>query len=367
MADFINAPITDCHVHLRGVQKIPNLMMLLDDCRISRVGLVCTAGTPQRGLAGNSVAMLCKAMHPQRVFVFGGLEYGLDGEPTKQGLRRQAEALRAAGCDGMKMIEGKPTARKRIGLALDGPVYDEYYAYLEAEAIPILYHVADPETFWDPGTIPPAAKQHGWDYTSGDFPTKEQLYAEIDGVLGKFPKLRIIFAHFYFLSADVERAARFMDAWPNVSFDITPGSEMYRNFAKAPQRWREFFTRYQDRILFGTDNGPTSQPRDENHKRMAEKVWMMRMFLETAEDFEGFCTATSRLVTGIGLDREVLEKIYHRNYLRYTSERPRPLDLWLAQEHCRRLVNYASANSQDPELLSELKQTQQQLRAVAQP
>ncbi len=48
----------------------------------------------------------------------------------------QARRLREAGCDGMKMIEGKPTSRKQTGLPLDSLLYAEYYAYLGDRAVP---------------------------------------------------------------------------------------------------------------------------------------------------------------------------------------------------------------------------------------
>ena len=47
--------------------------------------------------------------------------------------------------------------------------------------------------------------------------SKEELYAEVDEVLRRHPNLRVIFAHFYFLSADLPRAARFFDAHPEAA------------------------------------------------------------------------------------------------------------------------------------------------------
>ena len=58
------------------------------------------------------------------------------------------------------------------------------------------------------------------------------MYAEVDHVLERHPGLRAIFAHFYFLSADLKRAGRFLDEHPNVCLDLTPGSEMYDNFTR---------------------------------------------------------------------------------------------------------------------------------------
>ncbi len=65
----------------------------------------------------------------------------------------------------------------------------------------------------------------------------------------------MIFAHFFFLSAQLPRLAELFERFPNMHVDLTPGIEMYHNFSRNPQATRDFFLRYQERILFGTDIG----------------------------------------------------------------------------------------------------------------
>ena len=72
--------------------------------------------------------------------------------------------------------------------------------------VSIVWHVADPEEFWDSDTCPIWAKKHNWDYADGSFIEKEAIYAEVDSVLARYPKLQVMFAHFYFLSDDLPRA-----------------------------------------------------------------------------------------------------------------------------------------------------------------
>ena len=352
----------DCHFHLRASAGISDAMRLLDECGIAKVNALCTAGTLERGLGNNCFALLWKAVHPRRVFVFGGLRYCKPEETTPEGLRRQAEQLWEAGCDGIKMIEGKPTSRKRIGFALDAPAYEQYYAFLESQGIPLLFHVADPETFWDPERIPAGVKGGAWDYTDGTFPNKEQLYGETERVLEMFPKLRVIFAHFYFLANFPDRASSFLDRWPEVSLDITPGVEMYRSFSRAPDRWREFFTVHQDRILFGTDNSTPSDSQPDRHRSMIEKVQLMGRFLETRDEFEGFGAAQDEMLMGLGLDDEALEKIYWRNFVRYAGKEPRPLRSGLAIRQCQQAIECCADSAEHAELRSELEEVAERLQ-----
>ena len=82
------------------------------------------------------------------------------------------------GCDGIKMIEGKPTSRQRMDIPVTDPYFAEYWARVQALGLPIVWHVNDPEEFWDPERIPGWAKERNWGYGPGDV-QKEQLYAEI--------------------------------------------------------------------------------------------------------------------------------------------------------------------------------------------
>ncbi len=358
----LSIPIVDGHVHLINHHGIGDMLELSNAAGIERINIVCVPGTPERSLSSNSAALLAKGMHPASFYVFGGLVYNI-GEPgTSEGFQRQAESLRAMGCDGIKMLEGKPTSRKRIPYRMDDPVYDRYYAFLQETGFPIVWHVADPGSFWDPARITEETKKNGWDYTDGTFPSKEQLYGEVDRVLERFPRLRVIFAHFYFLSNHLRRADQFLERWPNVSFDITPGSEMYRNFSRDPARWREFFIKYQDRIVFGTDNATPREPREKTMADMTDKIRMMRQFLETNERFEGFGCATSRHVTGIGLERDILEKIYVRNFERYAGSAPNPLQIEPALRHCREIREYARGAAGQESLYRELTDLEQKLQ-----
>ena len=220
----------DAHVHLYTCGAIDGFQRLGDAAHIDSMGVACICSDGQRI---NLLGLLAKALRPATTFVFGGLDY------TEPGARAgavdfaaQAEGLMELGCDGMKMIEGKPNVRRDTGLALDAPVYDGYYRYLEQNSIPVLFHVADPEEFWDERTAPKFAVENKWVWADPSYPTKEQLYRESQAVLVKFPRRKVIFAHFYFLSADLARASALLDRWPNVCIDITPGSEMYYGFSR---------------------------------------------------------------------------------------------------------------------------------------
>jgi predicted TIM-barrel fold metal-dependent hydrolase len=170
------------------------------------------------------------------------------------------------------------------------------------------------------------AKENGWFYDA-TFPTKEQIYAECHHVLERHPQLAVVFAHFHFMSADLPRAAALFERFPRVCFDLTPGSEMYPSFSTRPDKTREFFLKYHDRLLFGTDffGGEEDAP-----------ISLVRQFLETEGEFTHPWSADP--LRGVALPVDSLRRIYGANYQRLATPRPRPLDLPLVLAELDRLA-----------------------------
>jgi len=215
---------------------------------------------------------------------------------------------------------------------------------MESTQFPLLMHVNDPEEFWDKEKAPKWAFERGWFYGDGSFVNNEQQYQEMLDVLERHPKLKVIFAHFFFMSAQLERLADLLERFPNMNIDLTPGIEMYFNFSKNPQKTRDFFEKYQDRILFGTDIGARALLVDPSQGiQPAEsqgRVSLVRHFLEQKGEFTlsakgGFLFGDQDAVLhGLGLPVEILEKIYHKNFERIVAPKPKKIDPDLAIRFC---------------------------------
>lgn len=315
-------PIIDCHIHSMSIDSMLKFIKDLNDFRQYKAinDLCYTEGTDDY-LPQTILKMLFKALVPGKVYAFGPLHYPEKVPVAKLDFLSQIERNMEMGYDGIKLLEGKTTVRAHLGIPLDSAVYDGFFGYAQENSIPILFHIADPETFWDLGRIPSWAKEAGWFYGDGKHPTKGQLYFEVERILKRYPGLKIIFAHFYFLSDDLEMAAEFLERWPKVCFDITPGSEMYENFAKRTGEWRDFFIRYQDRIFFGTDS----------EKGIDEFITTpVRTFLETDEKFIFLQDRVKHLGVigeGIRLDTSILEKIYYINFETLAGKIPKKVNI----------------------------------------
>jgi len=339
--------ITDAHVHFGDVRLMSETVELMDSTGVDKFNLLCT---PRRDTINlNPPVLYFKAHHPQRVYMFGALDYTVthpEADPALTiPLAEQVDRLMALGCDGIKMVEGKPEYRMRMGLPFDGDVYADYFARAAELGVPILWHVGDPEEFWDWDRLPQWAKNHGWFYDD-TAPTLESLYGEVANVLARNPTLTVIFAHFYFLSAYLPRAAELLDRYPNVNLDLTPGVEMYHSFTANYDAAREFFLRYQDRIIYGTDLGAQEMIAGDPHINMEVgqgRVWLVRNYLENAEVFDvpydPLMTPDDRpAIRGMALSKETLAKIYRANFQRLAGAAPKPLDMDLVSEELERMV-----------------------------
>jgi len=349
--------VLDAHIHLPFPSLEKDLISALQTMHIKHVNLVSTPDMAE--ISHNPALIYFKSLHPKFATICGGLDhFSVQSNPSTmpQAFADQVTALKKAGFDGLKLLESKPIARKIIPIPLDSLVYEPMWSKLEELDLPVIWHVADPEEFWDADLCPQWVKDSGWFYGEDTYPLKETLYAEVESVLTRHPALKVILAHFYFLSADLPRAARFLEAHPNVCFDLTPGSEMFFNFNKTPVQTADFFDHFQDRLIFGTDSGASTVGKPGQPLNMAEtlaRTYVVRAFLESQDAVEipDGVKHWRRLgveLTGLGLSDAILLKIYGENFRNLFGSDPAPLDLSYSHELLERQAYTLDALSGKP-------------------
>ncbi len=350
--------IADSHVHLMG-DDVRELVRITDLMRrehnIDTASLLSYANECADMSAQNLIVMTYKALYPLDTYAFAGLHYHLPNRNNDaQDYYHQCVRFIDMGFDGIKRVDSIPWIRKLIGdIPMDSPVYGPFYDYLEKYQAPVFWHVGDPETYWDEETCPQWAKDKGWKYYDGTFVANEVLYQEVENVLTKHPRLRIIFDHFYFLSHDLERAGAFLDRWPSVYLTFSPGCEMYFNFSEDPQQTKTFFIHYQNRLIFGTDMGYDDwyQSSETKLQDARELVHNMRRFFETEDTFKpsddphSMWNRGESMLTGIGLTADILRKIYRDNYMRFICRPPRPIDSEKVMEYADELISQFSSKT----------------------
>ncbi|MGI6337544.1 MAG: amidohydrolase family protein [Eubacteriales bacterium] len=313
-------PVIDSHVHMEHVADMDYFRNYRKTHGFDYVNLACICSGRRFSTGNNLLAAAMKLSDPH-FFAHGGLYYPsvpvVKPIPAEWEFSLQAKELLDCGFDGIKMLETKPTTRKAHDLAVCDPVYDDYYAFLERTGTHIIWHACDPETFWDAATAPEFSFKEGWFYGDGTFSTKQAIYDEVYNVLDRYPKLNATFAHFFFLSDFPDEAEKFLSTYSNVSLDITPGREMYDYFSRRRDTWKAFFTKYADRIVFGTD-----MTADEFQGGVGDILSTMRRFLATDDVF----TFWDFTIRGLDLPKDAVEKIEGDNFARMVAPTPKPMN-----------------------------------------
>ena len=317
-------PICDMHMHPHVEAPLEESVEIYKDvCDHFNYEKIVLQALPYYEPINNYKTLYFKA-RDSRIYANLGRFHNYDERDTKEFYENQIKTFYDMGCDGIKLYEGKPECRKVFGRSLCDPVLDKFYEFCEEKQLPMVMHFGDPREFWDINKIPKWALERGWLYDSS-FVHFDALQKEVEGILEKFPKLQLVLAHFFFVSDDIDYATRFMDKWENVTFDLTPGTEMFFNFNDKPDEWKAFFLKYADRILYGSDIYNWHREGKTVEEKYSHAVNLVRSFLEKNETFVDKWT-TRTFDHPFGFSDDILDKIYHDNMIRIFGENPRPLD-----------------------------------------
>lgn len=313
---YYKYPVSDVHIHAFDKAFAMETLHMVQELGYEKF-VMLSGNSIFNGIMGNN--LLCawiKLKSNGRGYAFAAAHYPEAGLPCAGDMLAQVTLYHKLGFDGIKMMDGKPNMRKRIGAPLNDPAYDPMFRFMESMDMPLLYHVNDPWEFWQWDQMPQWAQKMGKEvyYGDGAFPSKGQIEEEAVDILRKHPKLRVIFPHFFFTANDLPRTRELFQTYPNLWYDITPGWEMFESFAQDYDAWRQFFIEYSQRILFGTDT-------ISDHWR--ETVSSLRRVMETDEEFVAF----EEHCHGLKLEGKPLQNIYKHNFDRYLPQSLRPMDV----------------------------------------
>lgn len=343
---FLDFHIIDSHVHLwMAWNTITDEIIANQGDKL--IEILEKGNIEQIYTTGDDTGIYLKAKYPHFFYAGAPMPQILteSNDATNFNWSQYIEDLIIVGYDGIGEMGSKPKPRKDR-VPLDGQLYEWFWSTCEELNYPVLCHVGDPIEFWDEQLIPDWARTLGWGYYFGDFPSLKDLYIEMENVLNRNPRLKIVLSHFYFLSADLDAASAFLDLHENAHFDLSLGIELMLNISRRRDDWREFFIKYADRILYGTDIGVS-----KDLKQHLARIFLIRTFLESDKEFYTPTTADNLLsryeepFLGLNLPKEVLSKIYSRNFQRLWSSRPRGLDINAAISRCEREGNDVVAKS----------------------
>ena len=242
----------------------------------------------------------------------------------------QLEELMELGLDGVKICDFKPDAYNILHVE---SLLQEYEAYIDAcekYNVHMCWHVADPQTCWDPDQVSEDFKRRGWFYGDGAHASYEKLIAYAYELLDRHPNLHVLLAHAFFKSFDPDEVIALLEKYPNVNIDFAPGWEMFDGFRTYYEKWYDIFRKYSTRFVFATDATMTSSAAHIN--AIAENVLR---FLQTDDQF---AVPGEHFAHGVKLEQDQLENILYKNHAAAVGEKPREINKQALKKYIERYL-----------------------------
>ena len=196
------------------------------------------------------------------------------------------------------------------GFSIASPKLDPVFQALEDHELPLLIHIADPDTYFE---------LHYQDVSK--YGSKEENLSQLEDVLERHPNVVFQIPHFG-AQPEIHRLpklASWLDCFPNVILDTASSRWMARELSKDAKKAREFLIKYSDRILFGTDLATYRENMDSFGARYkAQKLLWETDIRNQPLPFEDADTKDSggTFINGLDLPLSVLRKLYWKNAIR---------------------------------------------------
>src|SRR5277367_3098989 len=308
--------VIDVHNHVNDAARIDEHMdpkrvvEVMDNTNVRTIVILT-------GMWGDKLQHVIDEMvkpYPGRFIVFTQIDYSKIDDPnfSQEAVANLDDAVKR-GARGLKCLKDLGLGvRDESGklVTVDDPRLDPIWEEAGRLHIPVSIHTSDPEAFFHPTNgenerYEELTEHPDWSFyspTGSEFPSKETLLAARDRMFARHPHTQFVALHMANWPENLDNVSALLDRLPNVMVEF---GAREAELGRQPRRAREFFLKYQDRIMFGTDNG-MDEAMYRNHFR----------WLETGDEYFdpwGYPGQGRWEIYGMELPDAVLEKIYHKN------------------------------------------------------
>jgi predicted TIM-barrel fold metal-dependent hydrolase len=303
-------PVIDMHTHVYGRTpvEVDQWVKTMDEVGIERT-IVLT------GASGARFDQLAEmySKYPDRFDLWCGLDYtGFDKPGFGPAAARELERCFRKGARGIGEISDKGSGIVRSAPAAarmhpNDPRMDPVWRKAAELGMPVNLHVADPVWAYQPMDHTNDGYMNALTWrldNKPDIVKFEGMMEILETTLKRHPKTAFIACHLANLDWDLTRLGKLLDTYPNLYADM---SARFGETASAPRSTTGFYTRYADRIVYGTDQG-----RDPRMYRSSFRV------LETLDEhFYVFGLYHYHWnLSGFGLPDSILKKLYRETALK---------------------------------------------------
>jgi predicted TIM-barrel fold metal-dependent hydrolase len=326
LQDFARVPKFDAHVHANTTDRA-----FLEQARADGFELMSiNVDYPDFPSIQDQHAAVLELAAADPARFHWATTFSMDGYGTPGWAERVNAGLDATVAEGARAVK----VWKNIGMVerdvagklvmLDDPGLAPVAEHVRALGIPLIAHQGEPHNCWLPleqMTTDNDREYFGRHpqyhmYLHPEMPGYEDLMGARDRFVSAHPQLAFVGAHMASLEYDVDRLGAFLDRFPNATVDLAARmSQVQYQSVRDRERVRNFFIRYQDRLLYGTDltQDPAGDPAE--FRRSAHQAWESDWrYLATGESQR--VDMIDAEVPGLALPRDVIDKVYYANAVR---------------------------------------------------
>lgn len=203
---------------------------------------------------------------------------------------------------GMGVPKSNQTPGK--GMHFDDPRLKPLFEKCAELHMPVNIHVADPYWMYLPIDSTNDGLMNAADWKVDLKPgmlNHAELIRSLENIVREYPNTVFIACHFANCEYDLSIPAHLLDQYPNLYLDI---SARYAETATIPRYMQQFYEKYEDRLLYGTDMGMDTD--------MYQTTFRI---LETLDEhfYEIGSFGYHWALSGFGLSNSVLMKLYQTN------------------------------------------------------
>lgn len=336
---MVGGRVIDAHLHITPAKVKRALEVMDDNCIKYGVIIASISGDdPNQYVGDKAFYEIIESVkpHKNRLGVHYTFDWGLaESDPEffskAPDMLEKAVNAGAIALKNLKQLGLEAKDHKGRLIPIDDPRLFPIWERAERLGIPVAFHTGDPVAFFAPWN----SENERWDELKlhpewsfadkGRYPSLETLFKQVNNVYRKFSKLQFVSVHVGGYSENLKEVSKWLDEIPNLSVDT---AARIGELGKHPAgEGHEFFTKYQDRIMFGTDMaywngcdvqgaGPCRNFTSEEDRRFYDIHW--RYFQTADKQFDHPTPIQGNWkIDGIALKPDVLKKIYWDNAYKF--------------------------------------------------
>ncbi len=201
---------------------------------------------------------------------------------------------------------------------IDNPRFDAIFDFIESQGKTLTGHIGEPRDCWLPLEEMVAESNRRYYianpeyhmYHHHEYPSYEDQINSYKRMLKKHPNLRYVGCHLASIEWSMEELAKVLDEFPNMAVDLAARIDDIQLLDR--ERVRQFFIKYQDRILYGTDLNIKEQHDPRVYAEYAHQTWLSDWTYFAADSLINIFDI-DKPVRGLDLPPPMLKKIYRLN------------------------------------------------------